>query len=44
MKDVFELRQLQKVLLQGFLIGVYLLQFILQLLKRGLSSTTNSHS
>lgn len=36
-QDVLELGQLQEVLLQGFLVGVDLLQLVLQLLKRGLS-------
>ena len=40
---MFELRQLQEVLLQGFLVGVDLLQFVLQLLKGGLP-TVNTHT
>ncbi len=35
-EDVFELCQLQKILLQGFLVGIDFFQFILQLLKGGL--------
>lgn len=41
-KDVFKLRQFQEVLLQCFLVGVYLLQFILQLFKGGLPDKVNS--
>lgn len=43
-EDVFELRQLQEVLLQGFLVGVDLFQFVLQLLKGGLTITVSKHS
>lgn len=35
-QNVLELSQLQEVLLQGFLVGVYFLQLILKLLERGL--------
>lgn len=35
-QNVLELRQLQEVLLQRLLVGVDLLQLVLQLLKRGL--------
>lgn len=38
---MFELRQFQEVLLQCFLVGVDLLQLVLQLLKGGLSVTIN---
>lgn len=40
-KDVFQLRQFQKVLLQCFLVGVDLLQFILQLFKGRLENKMN---
>ena len=38
-QDVLQLRQLQEVLLQGFLVGVDLLQLVLQLLKGRLPIT-----
>lgn len=41
-KDVFKLRQFQEVLLQCFLVGVYLLQFVLQLFKGGLPDKVNT--
>lgn len=37
-EDVFELGQFQKVLLQGFLVSIDLLQLHLQLLKCGLQT------
>lgn len=41
-EDVFKLRQFQEVLLQCFLVGVYLFQFVLQLFKSGLPDKVNS--
>lgn len=41
-KDVFQLRQFQEVLFQCFLVGVDLLQFILQLFKGGLRNNVNN--